>query len=132
MLRRIASSLLFWAALVGWAIWITRDRDHAIAFGFEGGWMWTVIATLLQDLGRRRYQPPLEKRSILSVVALLLLASGITIAVWWPSWFYEPISYLLGKLGFFSLLAVPLIVAWLSGFVYGIPDFERHPASQPD
>jgi NAD(P)-dependent dehydrogenase (short-subunit alcohol dehydrogenase family) len=54
MLRRITSALLFWAVLVGWAIWITRDRDHAIAFGFAGGWMWTAIATLLQDLGRRR------------------------------------------------------------------------------
>jgi len=118
--------------LLIWAIWITREPKHAEAFGFAGGWLWTVFATLLQDLGRRRFQPPLEQRSILTIVALQVVAGGITVAGWWAAWFYEPISHLLGGIGFYALLAAPLVLGWLSGFVHGIPNFVLHPDSQPD
>lgn len=127
MRRRLVSALTFWAVLLAWAIWITREPKHAEAFGFAGGWLWTVFATLLQDLGRRRFQPPLERRSIPTLVALQLAAGGITVAGWWAAWFCEPISRLFFHLGFYTLLAAPLVVAWLSGFVYGIPNFELHP-----
>jgi len=35
------------------------------------------------------------------------------------AWFYKPISHALGALGFYTLLAAPLVVAWLSGFTHG-------------
>lgn len=82
MRRRLVSALTFWAVLLAWAIWITREPKHTEAFGFAGGCLWTVFATLLQDLGRRRFQPPLERRSIPTLVALQLAAGGITVAGW--------------------------------------------------
>jgi len=130
--RRLLSALTFWCVLLAWAIWITREPKHAIAFGFGGGWLFTLFATLLQDLGRRRFQPPIEQRAIRSIVALQVLAGGITAAGWWASWFCEPVTYVLARLGFYTLLAAPLVLAWLSGFVHGIPNFERHPDAQPD
>jgi len=132
MLRRLLAALTYWSVLLAWAIWITREPKHAEAFGFAGGWLFTVFAALLQDLGRRRFQPPIEQRSIWSIGALQLIAGGITVAGWWAAWFYAPISHLLGDLGFYNLLAAPLALGWLSGLVYGIPNFERQPDSQPD
>ena len=132
MLRRLLSALTFWGVLLAWAIWITREPKHAQAFGFLGGWLLTVIAAALQDHGRRRFQPPIEQRSMWSIGALQLIAGGITVAGWWAVWFCEPISHLLFGLGFYTLLAAPLVIAWLSGFVHGIPNFERHRDAQPD
>lgn len=90
------------------------------------------VCNAAPNLGRRRFQPPFDQRSIYTILALQVIAGGITVAGWLVAWFYEPISHVLGGLGFYTLLAAPLVVAWLSGFVYGIPNFERHPDSQRD
>jgi hypothetical protein len=71
LLRRLLSGLTFRGVLLAWAIWITRERNHAIAFGFLGGWLLTVFAAVLQEFGRRRFLPPLEQRSIWSVALKL-------------------------------------------------------------
>jgi len=127
ILRQFLAALVYWIVLLLGALWVTRDSSAAIGFGFLGGWTWTVFATLLQALGRARFEPPLEERSVLAIMGLQLLAAGLTALGWWLAWFNQSLSEVLAELGFFALVGAPLVLALLSGLVYAIPRFELRP-----